>query len=122
MHALHTPCHTFAHSLARTIHAAPITLSAPAGHACACQTSYLRVAPSTIGSRRTGRMAGVIYGEAPARPNPGCIVCGKAQLQLTANTAAMTLQQLVDKVCGDDSQLVWAAASRLLLLFCLAVP
>lgn len=45
-------------------------------------------------------MAGVIYGEAPAPPNPGCMVCGKAQLQLTANTATMTLQQLVDKVCG----------------------
>jgi hypothetical protein len=43
-------------------------------------------------------MAALISGEAPAAPKPGCLVCGKAQLQLTVNTHSMTLQQLLDKV------------------------
>lgn len=69
-----------------------------AGATKACRNSYIRTSASIVGSRKTGRMAALISGEAPAEPKPGCLVCGKAQLHLTVNTHSMTLQQLLDKV------------------------
>lgn len=51
-----------------------------------------------VGTRRTGRMACLISGEAPSAPKAGCLVCGKAQLHLTVNTHTMTLHLLLDKV------------------------
>lgn len=33
-----------------------------------------------------------------SKPNPNCIVCGTAQLQLTIDTAETTLQALIEKV------------------------
>lgn len=43
-------------------------------------------------------MAALIKPEAPQRPRPSCLVCGKAQLHLAVDTRAMTLGQLLDKV------------------------
>ncbi|WIA22762.1 hypothetical protein OEZ85_001163 [Tetradesmus obliquus] len=63
-----------------------------------CTTSFLRIEPSLVGSRRSGRVACLVHGEAPGAPNPSCMVCSKAAMHLTANTETMTLQQLVDKV------------------------
>jgi hypothetical protein len=73
-------------------------LAIQVGCAKACRNSYIRTEASWVGTRRTGRMACLISGEAPAAPRPGCLVCGRAQLHLTANTHTMTLQQLLDKV------------------------
>eukprot|EP00775_Hariotina_reticulata_P001221 gene1221-1560_t len=69
-----------------------------AGCSKQCITSFLRVVPGTIGNKRTGRMQALISGENPSSPNPSCMVCGKAQMHLTANTQTMTLQTLVYKV------------------------
>lgn len=60
--------------------------------------SFLRVRPGMVGSRRSGRVLGLITGEVPSAPKASCMVCGKAQLHLVVNTTATTLQQLVDKV------------------------
>jgi hypothetical protein len=69
----------------------------PAGMPDKCMTSFLRVGPSLVGSKRSGRVMCLVNGEAPNPPNPGCMVCSKAPMHLTVNTEAMTLQQLVDK-------------------------
>eukprot|EP00879_Flechtneria_rotunda_P009733 GHRR01010182.1.p1 GENE.GHRR01010182.1~~GHRR01010182.1.p1 ORF type:complete len:405 (+),score=133.43 GHRR01010182.1:2062-3276(+) len=69
-----------------------------AGCQQACVTSFLRTEPSVVGSKRTGRMLGLIYGEKPSPPKPECMVCGKAQLHVTVNTETTTLGQLIDKV------------------------
>jgi len=76
----------------------------PTGAPTACRNSFIRTEAGWVGSKRTGRMAALISGEAPAPPKPGCLVCGKAQLQLTANTHNMTLQQLLDKVRGRGGE------------------
>ncbi|KAF8066301.1 SAE2 [Scenedesmus sp. PABB004] len=63
-----------------------------------CSTSFLRTEAGWVGSKRTGRMRGLIYGERPSGPRAECMVCGKAQLRLAVNTRTMTLGGLVDKV------------------------
>lgn len=37
---------------------------------------------------------------APTEPAKDCMVCGTAQLQLTLNTASMTLAHFISKVCA----------------------
>jgi hypothetical protein len=51
-----------------------------------------------VGSKRSGRVLGLIYGERPAPPAAGCMVCGRARLSLTVNTRVMTLGTLIDQV------------------------
>ena len=41
----------------------------------------------------------------PREPNQECMVCGTAQLQLTVNTASMTLAHFVSKVTVMSAQL-----------------
>lgn len=66
----------------------------------ACRNSFIRTGTSWVGTKRSGRSAALISGEAPPPPKEGCLVCGRAQLQLSVNTHTMTLQQLLDKVGG----------------------
>jgi hypothetical protein len=43
---------------------------------------------------------GVLIGpSACPPPRPGCMVCGKARLNLSIDTNSTTLAQLLDKVC-----------------------
>lgn len=42
----------------------------------------------------------VLVATSSPAPNPNCIVCGRAEVVLTTNVHIMTLQQLLDKVCG----------------------
>ncbi len=73
-------------------------LPVPAGCPGECVTSFLRTEPSWVGSKRSGRVLGLIYGERPAPPAAGCMVCGRARLSLTVNTRVMTLGTLIDQV------------------------
>jgi hypothetical protein len=80
-----------------------------------CTTSFLRIEPSLVGSRRTGRVLCLVHGEAPGEPNPGCMVCSKAAMHLTANTEVMTLQQLVDKASAAAAAAAALFDSKMLL-------
>ena len=45
-----------------------------------------------------GQPPKVVSTVATCGPNPGCMVCGRTLLHLHADTGAMTLGQLIDKV------------------------
>ncbi|KAI8466836.1 MAG: hypothetical protein J3K34DRAFT_483471 [Monoraphidium minutum] len=68
-----------------------------AGMPSECRTSFLY--ERVVWSGRKKAPTGQLVGAVPCPPpRPGCVVCGKARLQLTIDTGATTLGQLLDKV------------------------